>query len=129
MKQRKPGDPISGDLFQRRPSAEVAQGGGVGRCTCEIDKDYVDPVAGPYQASWLAQSARDGGSPERSQCTGRFVLVQERLEEKRSVRAQALGRKLVRSGLIALGVVIAVVTALWGFVMIVLNESPRFWPQ
>lgn len=126
VKQRKPGDPFPAVYFsddrlsKLRQAAESAEGRG------EIDTDYVDPVAGPYQGSWLAAIRPvvvDAPSGTRS--TGWVVVVQERLEDAIGP-AQALGRKLVRSGLIALGVVIAVVTALWGFVMIVLNESPRF---
>lgn len=126
VKQRKPGDPFpaiyfSDDRLQKlRQAAESEDAHG------EIDKDYVDPVAGPYQGSWLAAIRPvTVDRPSGSQGTGWVVIVQERLEEAIGP-AQALGRKLVRSGLIALGVVIAVVTALWGFVMIVLNESPRF---
>jgi hypothetical protein len=126
VKQRKPGDPFPAVYFsddrlsKLRQAVESAEGRG------EIDTDYVDPVAGPYQGSWLAAIRPvvvDAPSGTRS--TGWVVVVQERLEDALGP-AQALGRKLVRSGLIALGVVIAVVTALWGFVMIVLNESPRF---
>ena len=36
-----------------------------------------------------------------------------------------LGSRLVQQGLLALGVVLGVITMLWGFVVVVLTDSPR----
>lgn len=90
------------------------------------DDDYHDPLDHDGANRWLAAFQPvvvTGRAPEVG-VTGWVVIVQEPYEE--ALRpAQELGKKLMRYGLTALGVVVAVVTALWGFVMIVLNESPQ----
>lgn len=126
VKQRGPGDAFPAIYFDDERLPKLRKAAESEDSQGEIDTDYQDPVAGPYDGSWLAAIRPvlvDTASGTRG--TGWVVIVQERLEEAIGP-AQELGRKLVRSGLIALGIVIAVVTALWGFVMIVLNESPRF---
>lgn len=96
-----------------------------------VDRDYRDPVGADasgenYSGRWLA-AFRPVIVNERSEGprdTGWVVIVQE--PHATAVQpAQELGQKLVRYGLTALGIVIGVVTVLWGVVMIVLNESPR----
>ena len=92
----------------------------------ENDDDYRDPLEHEADKRWLAafQPVVVSGRAPEVGTTGWVVIVQEPYEE--ALRpAQALGKKLLRYGLTALGVVVAVVTALWGFVMIVLNESPQ----
>jgi hypothetical protein len=96
-----------------------------------VDRDYADPVgkdpqAESYGRRWLA-AFRPVVVSERAEGprdTGWVVIVQEPYDAA-VLPAQELGHTLVRYGLTALGVVIAVVTVLWGIVMIVLNESPR----
>lgn len=90
------------------------------------DRDYHDPIDGDGAIRRLAAFrpvvvAERGVGPRD---TGWVVIIQEPYAAAVEP-AQALGRKLVRYGLTALGVVIGVVTLLWGVVMIVLNESPR----
>jgi serine/threonine protein kinase len=88
---------------------------------------YDDPVDGSFAGRWLA-AFEPVIVPDRELAirdTGWIVIVQERFDD--AVRpARELGAQLRDGGLIALGLVIAVVTALWGFVIVVLNESPRF---
>lgn len=91
------------------------------------DDDYHDPIGGDFSGRWLAamEPVVVAGRSSESANTGWIVVVQERYEA--ALRpAQQLGEKLLRYGLTALGIVLAVVTALWGFVVIVLNESPRW---
>ncbi len=88
--------------------------------------DYTDPVGGEYQGRWLAaiEPVIVGGSSRGVQDVGWAVLVQRRYDTA-TYPVRALRDRLVRQGLIALGVVTAVVTGLWGAVILVLNESPR----
>jgi hypothetical protein len=90
------------------------------------DQDYVDPLGGEYEGRWLAafRPVIVAGREPTLGNTGWVVIVQERHEAAlRPVKE--LGDRLMRYGLTALGIVVAVVTALWGFVIVVLNESPR----
>jgi hypothetical protein len=106
------------------------QDGGAGPIV--VDRDYRDPVGldasgENYSGRWLA-AFRPVVVNERSEGpreTGWVVIVQEPYATAVQP-AQDLGHKLVRYGLIALGVVIGVVTVLWGVVVIALNESSRF---
>lgn len=89
--------------------------------------NYHDPLGGDYEGRWIAamQPVVVDGRPAESGGTGWVVVVQERYEA--ALRpAQELGEKLWRYGVTALGIVVLVITALWGFVMIVLNEAPRW---
>lgn len=92
------------------------------------DVHYRDPLdhASGDGNRWIAafQPVVVAGRPPEVGTTGWVVIVQERYDEALKP-AQQLGKKLLRYGLTALGVVVAVVTALWGFVMIVLNEGPQ----
>ena len=91
-----------------------------------LREEYSDPVEGDYQGRWLAamEPVLIEGRAKEVQDTGWVVLVQERHEAAmRPVRA--LGSQLLWQGAIALGVVVAVVTVLWGFVILILNESSR----
>ncbi len=56
--------------------------------------------------------------------TGWVVLVQERLAHVTQA-VDGLADRLVRRSLTALGVVLGLVTGLWGFVVTLLNESPQ----
>lgn len=89
------------------------------------ERDYRDPIEGDVASRRLAAFrpvvVRRNDAPRD---TGWVVIIQEPYASAVEP-AQALGRKLTRYGLTALGVVIGVVTLLWGVVMIVLNESPR----
>lgn len=91
------------------------------------DVNYVDPIGGEYEGRWLAAyrpvvvSRR--AADKRN--TGWVVIVQERYDA--ALRpVQDLGDRLMRYGLTALGVVLGIITALWGFVIVVLNESSRW---
>lgn len=90
------------------------------------DANYRDPLDGEEADRWLAAFRPvlvNKGATEAVD-SGWLVIVQEPYATV--VRpARELGRTLVRYGITALGFVVGVVTALWGFVMIVLNESPR----
>ena len=90
------------------------------------DENYGDPVGGEYAGRWLAafRPVVVAGRPAEIGDTGWVVVVQERYEAAlRPVRE--LGDRLMRYGLTALGVVLSVVTALWAFVIVVLNETTR----
>jgi len=93
--------------------------------------NYHDPLREHeafYAGRWLA--AVDpvlvtGRDPDLRD-TGWAVIVQERYENAiQPVRK--LGIRLLRQWLIALGAVAAVITALWGIVALLLNETRR-WP-
>lgn len=89
-------------------------------------EDFADPVEDDSQPAWLA-AIEPVFVDERSsqvQDTGWAVIVQER-RRTATLPVREMGRELVRVGLTGLAVVLGVVTALWGFVIIVLNESPR----
>lgn len=92
-------------------------------------EDYRDPIAAAdvnFAGRWLAacEPVIVGGRPPEVQDTGWAVIVQERYAAATAPVAQ-LADRLVRKGLWAFGVVLAVVTLLWGFVIVVLTESPR----
>ncbi|MEX0714265.1 MAG: serine/threonine protein kinase [Pirellulales bacterium] len=88
---------------------------------------YHDPVGDKYQGRWLAavQPVIVNDRPASVGDTGWAVIVQERYAAAVEP-IQELGYRLVRVGLWALVAIIAVITALWGFVMIVLDVAPRF---
>jgi len=100
-----------------------------GELAASYDVDYRDPVgkeSAEYSGRWLAafRPVIVAGRAPAEGNTGWVVVVQERHEAAlRPVKE--LGDRLMRYGLTALGIVVAVVTALWGFVIVVLNESPR----
>ena len=94
---------------------------------------YQDPLGSDarglaFQGEWIAATAPvqftnaiDAQGDLRAQDTGWIVLVQE--DYKTAARpVHVLGQKLVREGLTALGVILAVILALWYFVVRVLGE-------
>jgi len=88
---------------------------------------YHDPLGGDGNERLLAaiEPVVVHGRPEPIRDTGLGIIVQEGHEA--AVRPVAQLREgLQRRGMVALGVVLFVVTALWGFVIVVLNESNRF---
>lgn len=90
------------------------------------DHDYTDPVgaADPkYNARWLAASA-PVVIEERPEArdTGWVVIVQERYDTAIGPVLE-LQSEMLRRGRWALGVAVIVVTGLWLFVLLVLNES------
>jgi hypothetical protein len=90
-----------------------------------VQNRYVDPVQ-PGAGRWLAafEPVFVDGRPKAVSDTGLVVIVQERFDD--AVRpARQLGQHLVKHGLLTAAIVVALVTALWGFVIIVLNEAPR----
>ncbi|MBX3413791.1 MAG: protein kinase [Pirellulales bacterium] len=88
--------------------------------------EYTDPVQSQSNDDWLAaiEPVVVEGRPDKIADTAWAVIIQQRrntaLEPVRE-----LGQGLARSGLTGLAVVLGVVTALWGAVIIVMNESPR----
>ena len=81
----------------------------------------------PAAGRWLAafEPVLVDGRPKGVSDTGLVVIVQERFDD--AVRpARQLGQHLVKRGLLTSAVVVALVTAVWGFVIVVLNEAPRF---
>ena len=88
---------------------------------------YHDPVLGEAGGEWLATlepvivKAR---GPAAAADTGWVVVVQQRAAD--ALRpVESLRRDLLAGGLVALALVAAVITALWGFVIIVLNAAPE----
>jgi len=86
--------------------------------------DYRDPVgriplpsAQPYRGEWLAAGAPVGGD------TGWTVLVQER-KSLAMEPIEKMEQGLVNSGLWALGLFIALIVAVWAFVVWKINDQP-----
>jgi hypothetical protein len=91
-----------------------------------VQDNYIDPVQ-PNVGRWLAafEPVFVDGRPKGVSDTGLVVIVQERYDD--AVRpARQLGQHLVKRGLFTAAALVALVTALWGFVIAVLNEAPRF---
>jgi hypothetical protein len=111
----------------RLNAAQHAEGNGSSAGpTTALLQDYRDPIGGEYEGRWLAACEPvfvSGRSPKASD-TGWVVIVQERYTAA-TAPVRMLGSRLVQQGLLALGVVIGVITLLWGFVVIVLTDSPR----
>jgi hypothetical protein len=90
------------------------------------DRNYEDPVGGEYAGRWLAAfdpvivSRGAGGLHD----AGWVVIVQERFDSA-TAPVDQLARGLKFRGFIAAAVVVGLLTALWGFVIVVLNESSR----
>ena len=130
---KKPDDPFPAYYFDKagvdrlRQLTDARDANSAKSHKSAADIDYHDPLGGDYAGRWIAafQPVVVDGRSAESGTTGWVVIVQERYEAALKP-AQELGEKLWRYGVTALGVVLAVVTALWGFVMIVLNESPRW---
>jgi hypothetical protein len=103
---------------------------------------YEDPMrhdteGAPFEGPWLAVkqavllprptgtgtlAALVGQVTPETEETGLYVIVQEDLAAALQPVRQ-LGGQLVRQGLFALGLLLFVITALWGLVVLVLNES------
>ncbi|HEX3657772.1 MAG TPA: serine/threonine protein kinase [Pirellulales bacterium] len=96
----------------------------------EAKDDYQDPFDGKYAGRWLAAFQPvmvhyPHPYEQREINTHWVVVVQERFDDAvHPVRL--LGHRLLDWGLEGLGVVLAVVTALWLFVILVMNETPIF---
>lgn len=91
-------------------------------------EDYRDPVGGEFEGRWLAAAEPvevNSRSELSTRDTGWAVIVQERYDAAITPVAQLRDRLWWRARL-AVGVVLLVVAAMWGFVIGVLNESPRF---
>ncbi len=87
---------------------------------------YVDPVGGEYEGRWLAaiEPVMIDSRPVEFRDTGWAVIVQERYDAA-ARPIWALGPQLRRMGIVALAVVAALITVLWGFVIVVLNDAPQ----
>jgi hypothetical protein len=106
----------------------VDQAGQSAGPTSALLEDYRDPV-GDGSVRWLAacEPVFVQGRSRQARDTGWVVIVQEKHQEA-TAPVRMLGGRLVQQGVLALGVVIGVITMLWGFVVIVLTDSPRsFW--
>lgn len=91
-----------------------------------FDADYEDPVGADYDGRWLAALEPvvlvDATRGVRD--TGWVVIIQERYESV--IRPiYDLGSQLMRRALVALGVVLGVITALWGFVIALVSDNSR----
>lgn len=83
---------------------------------------YVDPVTSAAEGEWLAaiEPVVVAGTPD----THWFVVIQEK-SEAAVAPISALGSSLMREGLLALGVFAGVITALWGFVVRIVQGPSR----
>jgi hypothetical protein len=91
------------------------------------DPDARDPVADAcpdYSGRWLAASAPVRlDEPEQGGDTGWVVMVDKRYDTAIGP-VQSLQKSMLARGGLTLLISIAVVTALWGFVIVVLNDAP-----
>jgi serine/threonine protein kinase len=91
------------------------------------DPDARDPVAdvcADYAGRWLAASAPvQLDEPEQGGDTG-WVVVVEKRHDTAIGPVQRLQTSMLARGGLTLAIAIVVVTGLWGFVIVVLNESP-----
>ncbi|MBX7167783.1 MAG: serine/threonine protein kinase [Pirellulales bacterium] len=87
---------------------------------------YYDSVGGTYQGVWLAavEPVIVDERAEEMRDTGWAVIVQER-QQAATRPIATLGPRLRRLGLTALGVVGVLVTLLWGFAIILLDDAPQ----
>ncbi|HEV7222143.1 MAG TPA: protein kinase [Pirellulales bacterium] len=87
--------------------------------------DYRDPAGGQFEGRWLAalEPVEVLSRPLPSRDTGWAIIVQENYRAAVAPVQQLRDRLLWQSKL-ALFVALAVISALWGFVILVLNESP-----
>jgi hypothetical protein len=105
-----------------KQSAEIQQLGS--------QDNYHDPFDGKYAGRWLAAFRPvlvhyPHPYPQSEVNTNWVVVIQERFNDAvHPVRL--LGHRLLEWGLEGLGVVLAVVTALWLFVILIMNEMPLF---
>jgi hypothetical protein len=116
-----------------------SDGGADASLSGRAQHDYHDPLAAEpsgkeYDKSWLAAkqavlittrpTAEGEATATQPFDTGLFVIVQAD-REKALQPVHRLGTGLRRDGLRAMGVVVLFLTALWGFVIVVLNEPSR----
>lgn len=100
--------------------------------------DYIDPVsksddkrAKEFEGEWIAAmvrvdvARRISGDIVKKQSTDLWVLVQERADSV-TAPVQLMVIKLARLGLIALGTLLAVICALWYFVLKVMRLPDSF---
>jgi hypothetical protein len=91
------------------------------------DPDARDPVANAcpdYAGRWLAASASvHVDEPEQDGDTG-WVVVVEKRHDTAIGPVQRLETSMLARGGLTLAIAMAVVTGLWGFVIVVLNDSP-----
>jgi hypothetical protein len=87
---------------------------------------YTDPFQENYSGRWLAalEPVFIKSRPTKVGDTGWAVIVQQR-HDVAVTPVKKLGEDLRRTGITALGFVFGVITLLWGFVILVLNESPQ----
>lgn len=111
--------------LRSKPLAAAGQGELVRQAA--LDADYRDPLGGQYEGRWLAaiQPVLIEGRPEQARDTGWAVIVQER-HAAAVEPARQLGARLVRTGLVAVAVVLLVITGSWLFVFGLLTDFPRF---
>lgn len=105
-------------------SQKVDRNGQSAGPTSALLEDYRDPIDGTDR--WLAacEPVFVQGRSRQARDTGWIVIVQEKYTDA-TAPVRMLGNRLVQQGLLALGVVIGVITMLWGFVVVVLTDSPR----
>jgi len=84
------------------------------------DPVAADPDAAEYRRQWLAQMEP---VQVRGQSTGWLVVVQEAYDTAIGAPLERLESGLVRYGLLAVGLIVAVILALWGFAVRLRNEA------
>ncbi|HET6883273.1 MAG TPA: serine/threonine protein kinase [Pirellulales bacterium] len=112
--------------LRRRPHSDDADEAHQVNELARMD-DYHDPIGGEFAGRWLAAaepveviSRRDMSSRD----TGWVVIVQERYRAA-VAPVQELRDRLLFQAKVATTVVAVALAGLWGFVILVLNESPR----
>lgn len=115
------------EQLRLQASQKVDQNGESAGPTTALLEDYRDPIGGEsYGGRWLAacEPVFVQGRSRAARDTGWMVVVQEKYDAA-TAPVKMLGNRLVQQGLLALGVVVGVITLLWGFVVVVLTDSPR----
>ena len=96
------------------------------RAKLSVDDNYEDAVGGEFERRWLAAFEPvllDSYAEARD--VGWMVVVQEPFHEV-IAPARNLGRSMIHSGMVVLGVVLFVLAAAWAFTMLILNDTPYF---
>jgi hypothetical protein len=90
-------------------------------------EDYRDPAGGQFAGRWLAaiEPVEVAMRPMPSRDTGWAIIVQEPYPSAVAPVSQ-LRAQLVMQGVLALVAVLLVISALWVFVIVVLNGSPQW---
>lgn len=111
-----------------RPESNAQREAEIAQVTAEIAEhrsrtDHRDPLAVHPSDRWLASIEPVSSEDEHgSQRDSSWVVVIEQPYEEVLRPVRALGTEMLRNGLIALGMILAVLAALWGVVMAFLRK-------